>query len=391
MDSETKDFFAGSLQFVDNYQAYIPNKINHDFSFNDNRIYRLLEEASCLLGKLNELSFSSEFYNVFTNIHVLLEALGSSEIEGTKADIKDLINVITYKDKDKISKEKDNQKITNLYSTTYNFFTDKELFEDVYSVDVLQKINACLFADIKPENTYAGKIRDFQNYIGGNNIMNAMFVPPPSTLVKELLEDLNNFWYNETYYVPNLIKIALYHFQFETIHPFVDGNGRMGRLLINLQLRDVGLLNLPVLCLSNYWKRNKGLYYEALTTARFSHDIEHWIRFFLLSIKEAGEERIVTIQRINSLIAGYSNKIKNEFKNSTHNMNSFLGYLVRVSPFVTVKKAQKVLGLTYQGANKIIDNFVQLGILQEISMNKRNREFVFAEYHDLVFNLIEDN
>jgi len=385
MEYKNEDFFAGSLQTVETYQAYIPNKINHDFKFIDNRTYKLLEDASMLLGKLNELNCSVEFYNIFTNMHVYLEAHSSSEIEGTWADIKDLLNIDINK---KNINQKDTQKVKNLYDTTYNFFTNKIKIERTYSIKTFKKINKALFEKIEPENKFAGKLRDVQNYVGGNNSMNALFIPPPPNLVKDLLEDLNDFWYNESFYIPNLIKIALYHFQLETIHPFTDGNGRMGRLLINLQLKDVGLLSLPVLCLSNYWKKNKGLYYEALSIARFSNNLEHWVRFFLNSIKEASEERISTIQKICELGNNYTNKIKAQFKNPINHMK-FLEYLIKINPFVTAKEAQKVLGLTYQGANKIIDNFITLGILKETSSHQRNRCFIFEEYHDLIFNLIE--
>lgn len=384
MDLNKENFFAGSIQRIDGCEVYVPNKISRNFIFKDNKIYKLLEDTLISLTRLDELCSHIPFANIFTNMHLNLEALSSSEIEGTRAEIKELLDVALKETQEKNKNEI--QEILNLYKTTYKYY-HKDLF-DKYSILTLEKMNRDLFNKIEPQNKYSGKIREFQNYIGGDNILNAKFVPPPSKMVKDLLIDLNNFWGDDGYYIPNLIKIAIFHFQFETIHPFMDGNGRMGRLLINLQLKESGLLKLPILCISNYWKRNVGLYYDALSTVRFSHDIEYWIRFFLSSVNSACVERINTIQKINEIAVGCFEKINENFYN-TDNYKRFLNYLIEINPYVTVKDAQKFLNLTYQGANKIIDNFVKLGILKEISLNKRNREFIFEKYHDLVFKLIE--
>ena len=211
-------------------------------------------------------------------------------------------------------------------------------------------------------------------------------MPPPAKYVRDLLQDLDDFWKNKSLYIPSLIKIAIYHYQFETIHPFNDGNGRTGRILINLQLKESGLLNFPVLCLSEYWGRNKGLYYEALTTVRFSHNIEYWIRFFLESIIKTSEERIDVISQIETIqnknIKLIEEKIKNPIKHREL-FDKLLKY-----PKITVNETERSLKVKYQVANKIIQDLVKLNILKTENENKRNRVFIFKEYSDLIFKSI---
>lgn len=372
-------FIAGQMENLGTYEVYVPNKINHNFTFSDNRTLKLLEEATIQLSRLNYACCSMEFYNMFTNMHVHLEALCSNEIEGTHADIKDVLS-------DNLGEDTNSTKIRNLYKTTHDFFTDEKLLNtNIYTINMIEKINKSLMKDVKPSKLHNGKIRTAQNFVGGHDILSALFVPPPANLVPELVEDLNNFWLNENFFIPKLIKIAIYHFQFETIHPFMDGNGRTGRLLVALQLRDSGLLSLPVLCLSNYWKRNRGLYYEALTTVRYTHNIEYWVRFFLDSIIKAGKERLNTIEKIQQLQKDYSKLIFEKCK-SPVNYLKLLNYLIKDKPVIKVKDVQDTLGISYQGANKIIDNFVTLGILKEENENRRNRVFIFKEYYNLVFD-----
>ena len=361
------------------YTAYIPDLINHNYTFNDNRIFMLLEQGASVLSELNTICQFMDFNNILANMYVHLEALCSSEIEGTHAEIKDLFQH-TKRDNEDV------QKVWNLYDTTHYYFNNKELTgAELYCTKTIEKINKDLFKKVTSINHYTGKVRNFQNFVGGTNILSASFIPAPPEMVKKLMKDLNDFWLNDSYFIPKLIKIAIYHFQFETIHPFVDGNGRTGRLLISLQLRDSGLLDLPVLCLSDYWKKNKGQYYEALTIARYTRNLEHWIRFFIQSIISTGNERIETIVKIIKLKNDYIEEIRSSIK-SPYNHLRTLDYLINETPIISVKELAGYLGLTYQGANKIIENFVTMGLLVPFGENKRNRSFIFEKYHNLVFN-----
>lgn len=339
----------------------------------------LLEQGASVLSELNTICQFMDFNNILANMYVHLEALCSSEIEGTHAEIKDLFQH-TKRDNEDV------QKVWNLYDTTHYYFNNKELTgAELYCTKTIEKINKDLFKKVTSINHYTGKVRNFQNFVGGTNILSASFIPAPPEMVKKLMKDLNDFWLNDSYFIPKLIKIAIYHFQFETIHPFVDGNGRTGRLLISLQLRDSGLLDLPVLCLSDYWKKNKGQYYEALTIARYTRNLEHWIRFFIQSIISTGNERIETIVKIIKLKNDYIEEIRSSIK-SPYNHLRTLDYLINETPIISVKELAGYLGLTYQGANKIIENFVTMGLLVPFGENKRNRSFIFEKYHNLVFN-----
>ena len=365
--------------YENQYTAYIPDLINHNYTFNDNRIFMLLEQGASVLSELNTICQFMDFNNILANMYVHLEALCSSEIEGTHAEIKDLFQH-TKRDNEDV------QKVWNLYDTTHYYFNNKELTgAELYCTKTIEKINKDLFKKVTSINHYTGKVRNFQNFVGGTNILSASFIPAPPEMVKKLMKDLNDFWLNDSYFIPKLIKIAIYHFQFETIHPFVDGNGRTGRLLISLQLRDSGLLDLPVLCLSDYWKKNKGQYYEALTIARYTRNLEHWIRFFIQSIISTGNERIETILKIIKLKNDYIEEIRSSIK-SPYNHLRTLDYLINETPIISVKEIAGYLGLTYQGANKIIENFVTMGLLVPFGENKRNRSFIFEKYHNLVFN-----
>ena len=375
-------FNAGNLINVGGYQAYSPNKINHNFYFTNNKTLILLEQASAALGKLNYLCqkiyFSDESSNMYFDMLTIFEALKSGAIEGTNANVEELLT------DDSKNKDRDSTEILNLFEIMIKYcLNNKKTKTDIANIKTIEKINSDLFKGIEKKEKFTGKIRDKQNYIGGNDELSALFVPPPPSMLKELLDDLNAFWINSNLFLPILIKIAIYHYQFETIHPFLDGNGRTGRILINLQLKESHLLDFPVFCLSDYWSRNKGQYYDALTVVRFSHDIEYWIRFFLKSIIDTCEERITTIENIEELRKKYIKQF-DEISRMPQNYNKLLDQLFKC-PHITINKAQEILKLSYQGTSKIIQNFVDLGILEEDKSKKRNRIFIFKEYRNIIF------
>lgn len=373
-------FNAGKLIDCDGYQAYCPNKINQPFTIKDNKTLVLLEQASATLSRLNFLCHKIGQSNMYIDMLVIFEAIRSNEIEGTKTSLDEVLSI------DSETKNKDIE-FWNLFHLTMKYFNaEKEITIDISNISTIEKINKELFNGTKNKEKHIGKIRTNQNYIGGNSELTALYVPPPCEMVQELLEDLSEFWLNKNLYLPNLIKIAIYHYQFETIHPFNDGNGRTGRILINLQLKKSKLLDFPVLCLSDYWSKNKGYYYDALTTVRYSHNIEHWIRFFLDSIINTSEERIKTIENIEKIRTKYMEEFKNFTRLPQHYEKLFDQLLKR--PLITITRAKELLGMSYQGANKIIQKFIELGILKETNTNKRNKEFVFREYYDLVFKSI---
>ena len=373
---EKEKFIAGNLVHTGSFEAFVPNSINHEFHFHDNKTLVLLERASAMLGKLNYLCERLPL-NIYISMLILQEALTSSAIEGTHASAEEVL--------DNETKTTNNQEINNLFDTINAYYNGGCRNKDISATSTIEDINKRLFKNINDKKN-VGKVRTGQNFIGGNSELSALFVPPPEKYLEELLQDLEDFWKNSTLYLPALVKIAIYHYQFETIHPFNDGNGRTGRLLINLQMKEKEILKYPVLCLSEYWGKNKGLYYTALTNVRFSNDIEHWIRFFLESIIETTKEQIDTINRIDSFYSNCSNLIISNIKAPTKH-NELLEKLFK-KPSITVSIATEILRIPYQNANKIIQDLVKLGILKAKNNNKRNRVFELSGYMDIIFKSI---
>lgn len=371
-----QEFIAGKLINVGNFEAFLPNSINHEFHLHDNKTLILLEQASAILGKLNYLCERLTL-NRYISMLILIEALNSSAIEGTHASAEEVLS--TEK------KSADSQAIENLFDTINAYYSGKCKNNTVASISTIEDINKRLFKNIKDKSN-TGKVRTGQNFVGGNSELTALYVPPPAEYLQGLLQDLGDFWENSKLYIPNLIKIAIYHYQFETIHPFNDGNGRTGRLLINLQMKEKNILKFPVLCLSKYWAKNKILYYEALTNVRFSNDIEYWIRFFLESLIKTIEEQIKTIEEIDKFYSECIDKIEDNIKTYSRHKDLLEELLKR--PTITVTLATKILKTTYQNANKVIQDLVKLDILKPKNDNKRNRVFELEGYNDLIYKRI---
>lgn len=371
-----QEFIAGKLINVGNFEAFLPNSINHEFFLHDNKTLILLEQASAILGKLNYLCEKLPL-NRYISMLILIEALNSSAIEGTHASAEEVLG--TEK------KSADGQAIENLFDTINAYYNGQCKNNSIITVSTIEDINKRLFKNIKNKSN-TGKIRTGQNFIGGNSELSALYVPPPAEYLQELLKDLEDFWGNSKLYIPNLIKIAIFHYQFETIHPFNDGNGRTGRLIINLQMKEKNILNFPVLCLSKYWAKNKGLYYDALTNVRFSNDIEHWIRFFLESLIKTIEEQIKTITEIDDFYSKCIDKIESNIKTYARHKDLLEELFKR--PTITVSLTSKILKITYQNANKVIQDLVKLDILKPKNDNKRNRVFELEGYNDLIYKRI---
>ena len=207
------------------------------------------------------------------------------------------------------------------------------------------------------------------------------FVPPAADKISDLLSDFEKFLNNEEINVPNLIKIAIAHYQFETIHPFLDGNGRMGRLLITLFLVSKGILDKPLLYLSAFFEKNRSLYYDKLTITREKNDLNQWIKFFLVGIIETAEEGTKTLEKIMQIKAKAENKILS-FGRRAESAHKLLEALFS-KPMVSIKGVQTITNLSPKAAGELVNLFVDNGLLQEVSNQQRNRAFAFTEYLDL--------
>ncbi len=255
-----KDFKAGTLNQEYKYKSFLPEKINHTFTWDDPQINTMLEDATRALGELNAFTMIVPNVDIFIQMHITKEANTSSKIEGTKTEMGE---VLISKEQIDPEKRDDWQEVRN-YVDAMNMAI-KELENIPISNRLIRNIHETLLNSVRGASKQPGEFRKSQNWIGGASLATAYFIPPHHDKVNELMGDLEKFLHNEEIFVPHLIKIAIAHYQFETIHPFLDGNGRIGRLLVPLYLVSNGLLKKPSLYLSDFIEKNKSAYYEALT------------------------------------------------------------------------------------------------------------------------------
>jgi len=278
---QVEQFVSGHWLQQYQYKSFSPAPINCEWQWLDPQLNTLLERASRSLAELNALSLMVPDVDLFIRMHIAKEANTSSRIEGTQTQMDE---AIMRREQVAPEKRDDWQEVQNYIEAINTAVSDLEHLP--LSIRLLKQTHAVLMQGVRGAHKLPGEFRSSQNWIGGSNLNNAVFVPPHPDQVAELMGDLEKFWHNEQILVPDLIRIALSHYQFETIHPFLDGNGRIGRLLITLYLVDKGLLHKPALYLSDFFERNRGAYYDALTVVRSSNDLLHWLRFFLTAVAE---------------------------------------------------------------------------------------------------------
>ena len=368
-----EEFKAGTHRQRYQYNSFTPSLINHVWTWKDQRINTLLEQASRSLSELNAFSLIVPDIDLYIQMHIAKEATTSSRIEGTRTQMDEAVM-----DRAQIDPEKRNdwQEVQN-YIQAMNEALD-ELSRLPLSNRLLKKTHAVLLQGVRGERKMPGEFRRSQNWIGGISLKDAVYIPPGHDQVPELMADLEKFWHNDQIEVPHLIRIAISHYQFETIHPFLDGNGRIGRLLLTLYLVSQGILEKPSLYLSDFFERNRGDYYDALTTVRVSNNLVHWINLFLTAIIQTSEKgqqtfrNILTLRnQINSEIVSLGRKAENARKLIIH---------LYQKPVLSGSAISKFLAITPRAANSLINDLEQMDILKEITGFKRNRVYAFEEY-----------
>jgi Fic family protein len=235
---------------------------------------------------------------------------------------------------------------------------------------------------VRGEYKLPGEFRNSQNWIGGASLVDAVFIPPANHYVNPLMSDLENFLHNNEIQVPVLIRIGVAHYQFETIHPFLDGNGRMGRLLITLYLVSENILEKPLLYLSAFFEKNKSLYYDNLTRVREKNDLLHWLKYFLVGVEETAAKAVQTLDQILQLKVDLENEIQSRLGRRSNSGLKLLTHLFE-QPVVTVKQVEEVCSLSTKAANDLVAVFEEKEWLKKEGTSVRYRRFIFEPYLSL--------
>lgn len=370
-------FIAGTYSQQYQYKSFLPSSLNKSvIAWHNLGLDLLLEDATRLLGELNAYSHLVPDVDFFIRMHVYKEATASSRIEGTQTKFDEALLDI-----EEIAPERrDDWNEVQNYTAAMNFAI-KELEHLPLSMRLLNETHRILMQGVRGQNRGPGEIRRTQNWIGGASIKDAYFVPPSPEELPELLSDLEKFWHNETLHYPHLIKIGLSHYQFETIHPYLDGNGRTGRLLITLYLVEKGLLRRPTLYLSDFFERNRPAYYNALTVIRTQNDIGHWLKFFLVGVAQTAEQSKRTFEGIIRLRSECEHKAMLMGKRARKALKLLTSLYSQ--PIVSATAIAALLDITSQSANALARVFEDAGILLETTGYKRNRLFAFKDYIEL--------
>lgn len=369
---------AGVLKRMQSdYECFVPHDLKYLKLNIDGELQNLINRAYLLLGRLDGMATTLPDIDLFVSMYVQKEAVISSQIEGTQASLIDVLQ----KDR-KNEKIKDTEEIVDyIKAINYAF---KRLEELPLCMRLIKETHSILLSGVRGNEKSPGEFRKSQNWIGyaGCTLNTASFVPPAPGEMEKSLTDLEKYIHEDSF-IPNLIKIALIHYQFETIHPFLDGNGRMGRLLIVLFLKERGLIEYPVLYLSYFFKKNRNRYYELLNNVRVKGEFEEWIKFFIKGICEISEDAISSIQKIIELKKADIEKIRNIPKGNISNLLLIYDYLLR-HPFLETEDIRRLSDLSKPTVNKLLETLIELEILELVEEKKRYKQYVYRKYVDIL-------
>jgi Fic family protein len=362
------------------YRAFVPAPLPPEPPVRlAGELQRLLSDADRALGRLDGSVQTLPNPDLFVFMYVRKEAVLSSQIEGTQSSLQDLLAAEAKVFAPSLPHDVD-EVLNYVRAMNYGLVRLSAL---PVSTRLIREIHRELMAGVRGERLQPGELRASQNWIGpsGSTLASASFVPPPHHLVPHALSELERFLH-EPDGLPPLVRIALAHVQFETIHPFLDGNGRVGRLLITFLLTECGILHKPVLYLSHYFRRHRSQYYELLQGVRDDGAWEAWLEFFLTGVTVVAGEAADTARRILLLREGHRSAITEHLGRAAGNGHKVLEFLFD-RPIVSVSDIQRATRTTYAAANALVGRLVEIGTLAEMTGNSRNRRFRYDSYISL--------
>jgi Fic family protein len=357
----------------ESYKTYVPSPLPPKPPVDLAKIYPCLEKATQALAELNSIHKSIPNTSLFIYMYVRKEALLSNQIEGTQSSFSDLM-LFEHNQKTAVS-FKDVEDVSN-YVKAIKYGLDRLKGGFPLSLRLLREIHSVLLSGGRGSGKLPGEFRRSQNWIGGTRPGNALFVPPPVDKLNRCLANFEDFLHDDS--LPVLIKAGLAHVQFETIHPFLDGNGRLGRLLITLLLCNSGMLDEPILYLSLYLKQNRHVYYELLQEVRMHGVWETWLEFFLEGVHKSAKQAVNTTELIYNLFEKDYKKIE-KLGRARFSCKQTLEYIKRL-PQVTVPLLVSELDMTAPTARSALNHMVELGIMEETSGKKRDKIYVYQKY-----------
>ncbi len=355
------------------YQSFEPTLINTQWHLDNDAVALLLSQADQKLGELNAFSQLIPDIDFFIKMHIAKEGTKSSRIEGTQTNIDEAIQKEELIQPEKKDDWQEVQNYVKAMNTAIH-----ELHQLPLSNRLIKLAHKILLQGVRGKHKLPGEFRSSQNWIGGSSLADAKFIPPHPDRLLDYMADLEKFIHSQNTNLPHLIKIGILHYQFETLHPFLDGNGRIGRLLITLYLVSTGLLTKPTLYLSDFFEKNKEHYYDNLNSVRTKNDLGQWLIFFLEGVRITAENSIQTFKDIIILRNKVENKIISLGKKQLI-AKQLLQFLYS-NPITDMQSIATALQVSVPTTSRLITDFLKLEILIELTGYKRNRIFAFEQY-----------
>ena len=374
---QIEKFRSGNYTKQNDFYTFVPAPVNVPWEWRDTSVNFLLERASAEIGGLNAFAELIPNIDIYIKMHIHTEANKSSKIEGTKTSIEEQLMRI-----EDVSPEKRDDYIeVHNYINALQHGIDRISSDDFpFCLRLIREIHEKLMQGVRGEHKTPGEFRRSQNWIGGTMPSTAVYVPPSIPDMEQALSDFEKILNNDQYNIPHLIKAAIAHYQFETIHPFLDGNGRVGRLIVPLYLLHKGVITKPCFYISDYFEKNREIYYTALEKPRKNNDLLYWIKFFLTAAVDTAKSAKIkfgnavnTVGKLNERAGG----VRGRIENVRSILNAF--YL---KPTLNMKEVCEITKLPQATVSVIVNDMQKQNILVETTGFSRNKTFLLKEYVD---------